>query len=62
MWDMTEQEAREFIEMLAVPERSQPPPCPLCQTRHRLELRCAGERRAPAGALGFAYGAPELRR
>jgi hypothetical protein len=26
---MTEQEAREFVELLAVPEAAEPPPCPI---------------------------------
>jgi phage/plasmid primase-like uncharacterized protein len=38
---MTDQEAREFLERLAVPNRTQPPPCPLCGGQHQLELRCA---------------------
>jgi hypothetical protein len=37
---MNEQQAREFVEMLAVPEAADPPPCPLCGDRHELEARC----------------------
>jgi len=40
----TERQMREFVEMLAVPERTPPPECPLCGRRHRLEKRC--DRRA----------------
>jgi hypothetical protein len=38
---MTDQEAREFVEMLAVPEAAEPPPCPICGRGHPLETRCA---------------------
>ena len=38
---MTDQEAREFVEMLAVPEEAEPPPCPICGFEHPLETRCA---------------------
>jgi hypothetical protein len=41
---MTDQEAREFVEMLAVPETPQPPPCPLCGVEHPLESGCSGPR------------------
>jgi hypothetical protein len=37
---MTDQEAREFVEMLAVPETAEPPPCPICGRGHPLETRC----------------------
>jgi hypothetical protein len=33
--------ARQFVEMLAVPQPSAPPPCPLCGHRHTLEQRCS---------------------
>lgn len=36
----TEQQARGFAAMLAVPERTTPPPCPLCGASHLLEQRC----------------------
>jgi hypothetical protein len=38
---MTEQEAREFVELLAVPEAAEPPPCPICGCGHPLETGCA---------------------
>jgi hypothetical protein len=38
---MTDQEAREFVEMLAVPEAAEPPPCPICGRGHSLEAGCA---------------------
>jgi len=38
---MSEQEAREFVEMPAVPEAPAPPPCPLCGRGHPLETSCA---------------------
>ena len=41
---MTDQEAREFVEMLAVPEAAEPPPCPICGRGHPLETRCAHSR------------------
>ena len=41
---MNDQQAREFVEMLAVPERTAPPPCPLCGTGHALEARCGIDR------------------
>jgi hypothetical protein len=37
---MTEQEAREFVELLAVPEAAEPPPCPICGCGHPLETPC----------------------
>jgi len=37
---MTDQEAREFVEMLAVPRPTGPPPCPICGDPHPLETRC----------------------
>jgi hypothetical protein len=44
--EMTEQEAREFVELLAVPEAAEPPPCSVCGCGHPLK------RRAPsAGAV-----------
>jgi hypothetical protein len=38
---MTDQEAREFVEKLAVPEAAAPPPCPICGRGHPLEASCA---------------------
>ena len=38
--EMNEQQAREFVEMLAVPEAADPPPCPLCGDIHELETNC----------------------
>ena len=38
---MTDQEAREFVEMLAVPEAAETPPCPICGRGHPLETSCA---------------------
>jgi hypothetical protein len=38
---MTDQEAREFVEMLAVPEAADSAPCPVCGCGHPLETRCA---------------------
>jgi hypothetical protein len=49
---MTDQQAREFVEMLAVPEAAAPPPCPICGRGHRLETSCAlstDRRREPVG-------------
>jgi len=48
---MTDQEAREFVEMLAVPEAAEPPPCPICGCGHPLETRCEHltDRRLEAG-------------
>ena len=43
--DMNEQQVREFVEMLAVPAPTEPPPCPLCGEQHRLETACAGSTR-----------------
>ena len=37
---MTDQEAREFVEMLAVPRPTAPPPCPICGHPHPLESGC----------------------
>ena len=37
---MNEQKAREFVEILAVPEPTDPSPCPLCGQTHPLETRC----------------------
>ena len=37
---MTDQEAREFVQMLAVPQSTDPPPCPLCGRNHQLEAGC----------------------
>jgi hypothetical protein len=50
---MTDQEAREFVEMLAVPEAAEPPPCPVCGCGHPLETRCANltDRRLEAAGL-----------
>src|SRR3954470_7431209 len=36
-----DQQARQFAEMLAVPRKSGPPPCPLCDESHMLEQPCA---------------------
>jgi len=44
-----DQEARQFAEMLAVPQKAGPPPCPLCHESHVLEQRCAS--RAGFGPL-----------
>jgi hypothetical protein len=41
----TDQQARQFVEMLAVPAPSAPPPCPLCRHGHALEQRCASDRK-----------------
>jgi hypothetical protein len=38
--ELTDQQAREFVEALAVPEHADPPPCPLCGRRHPLESKC----------------------
>jgi len=54
---MTEQEAREFVEMLAVPEAAEPPPCPICGCGHPLESRCV-----QLGALIEGAGADIARR
>jgi len=48
--EMTDQEIRQFVEKLAVPEPISPPPCPLCGLAHRLETRCETAR-FEAGAL-----------
>jgi len=48
--EMNEQQAREFVEMLAVPEAADSPPCPLCGHGHELETLCS--------AVGFAAGRP----
>jgi hypothetical protein len=50
---MTDQEAREFVEMLAVPEAAEPPPCPICGRGHPLETSCAlsTDRRPEAAGL-----------
>lgn len=37
---MNDQEAREFVEMLAVPESPAPPLCPICGRAHPLETQC----------------------
>jgi hypothetical protein len=50
--EMNEQQAREFVEMLAVPEAPDPPPCPLCGHPHQLETKCSTLRRATGDALG----------
>ena len=44
--EMNEQQAREFVEMLAVPETADSPPCPLCGHKHQLETKCSGLRPA----------------
>ena len=49
--EMNEQQAREFVEMLAVPEAADPPPCPLCGHRHQLETVCSALSHAARGAL-----------
>ena len=38
--EMTDQQAREFVEALAVPEHADPPPCPICGQSHPLESKC----------------------
>jgi hypothetical protein len=38
--EMTDQEIRQFVEILAVPDPADPPACPLCGHSHRLESRC----------------------
>jgi hypothetical protein len=50
---MTEQQAREFVELLAVPDTAEPPPCPICGCGHPLETRCANltDRRLEAAGL-----------
>jgi len=49
---MTDQQAREFVETLAVPQRTSPPPCPICGHSHLLETKCVLTRGegAPVGA------------
>ena len=37
---MTDQQAREFVEMLAVPDSTSCPPCPICGRNHSLETGC----------------------
>jgi hypothetical protein len=37
---MTDQEARMFVEALAVPAPTVPATCPMCAGRHDLELPC----------------------
>jgi hypothetical protein len=52
---MTDQQAREFVEALAVPEHADPPPCPLCGQSHPLESKCRPadlERHEPVTASG----------
>ena len=55
--EMTDQQAREqareFVEKLAVPEAAEPPPCPICDRGHPLETRCAHstDRRPKAAGL-----------
>src|SRR5262245_53567387 len=51
--EMTDQQAREFVEMLAVPEAAGPPPCPICGCAHPLETGCAHltDRRLEAAGL-----------
>jgi hypothetical protein len=50
---MTDQEAREFVEKLAVPEAAEPPPCPICERGHPLETRCALSTDCRAEAAGL---------
>jgi hypothetical protein len=38
--EMTDQQAREFVEALAVPQRTSPPQCPICGHSHPLEAKC----------------------
>jgi hypothetical protein len=38
---MNDQEAREFVEMLAVPASPEPPLCPIGGFAHPLESRCS---------------------
>ena len=49
--EMNEQQAREFVEMLAVPEAADPPPCPLCGGMHALETKCSALLPAPSRPL-----------
>ena len=54
--EMTDQEAREFVEMLAVPRAAEPPPCPICGRGHPFETSCP-----LSTARRFeAAGAPEV--
>ena len=46
MVEMTDQEAREFVELLAFPQATDPPPCPICGHGHSLETRCVLSNRA----------------
>ena len=50
---MTDQEAREFVEMLAVPEASEPPACPICGRGHPLETSCVLSTDRPREAAGL---------
>ena len=59
--EMNEQQAREFVEMLAVPETADSPPCPLCGHKHQLETKCSGLRPAaqhPLTTKGLVFAAP----
>jgi len=59
--EMTDQEAREFVELLAVPDSTDPPLCPLCGQDHPLEMRC--ERPSQDGEAPVAItGSLESRR
>ena len=58
---MTDQQAREFVEMLAVPQATDPPPCPICGSSHQLEVACILPRRdRPVSALAPNEGRPDL--
>jgi len=58
---MNEQQAREFVEMLAVPEAADSPPCPLCGGRHALETKCLTPASRRALSTRWRQG-PGLRR
>lgn len=58
---MNDQQAREFVEMLAVPESTNPPPCPICGHSHPLETGCvlpSRDRRVLVSGT-FVYDRPE---
>jgi hypothetical protein len=50
---MTDQQVREFVEKLAVPDAAESPPCPICERGHPLETRCgfSTDRRPKAAGL-----------
>jgi hypothetical protein len=37
---LSDQQGRQLLQMLAVPDPTRPPSCPLCGSPHRLEQRC----------------------